>query len=76
MRWAREPYSAATLKETFVDHDTVVLVVELAALAIAIAIGVWRFNFVHRRSNAAKLSQRPAARAYDMRREGQRLSME
>jgi hypothetical protein len=59
-----------------VDRDTVVLVVELVALAIAIAFGVWRFNFVHKRSNAAKLSHRPAARAYDMRREGQRLSME
>lgn len=58
------------------DLDTVVLVVELAALAIAIGFGVWRFSFVRRQANAAKVSQYPGARAYDMRREGQRLSME
>jgi hypothetical protein len=56
-----------------VDHDTLVLAIELAALAIAIAIGIWR---VRRQSTSREYSQRAIARAYDMRRDGQRLSMD
>jgi hypothetical protein len=58
------------------DHDTVVLAIECMALAIAVALGIWRFKSAHRSSAHAGGAIRPAARAYDMRRDGQRLSME
>jgi hypothetical protein len=58
------------------DHDTVVLAIECTALAIAIALGVWRIKSTLRSSAHAGGANRPSARAYDMRRDGQRLSME
>ena len=58
------------------DYDMLLLAVELAALAIAIAFGIWRLNRVQKRSHAARPLQRAVARAYDMRRDGQRLSMD
>ena len=58
------------------DHDTVVLAIECVALAIAVAVGIWRFKSTHRLSTQPEHAYRPAAPAYDMRRDGQRLSMD
>jgi ABC-type nickel/cobalt efflux system permease component RcnA len=58
------------------DHDTLLLALELAALAIVIGFGVWRFNRVSRRSNAVRQSDAPSRAGYDMRRDGQRLSVD
>ena len=51
------------------DHDTLVLSMELAALAVFIALGIWR---VHKGRQADAEAQRGTR--YDMRRDGQRLT--
>lgn len=51
------------------DHNLLVLSLELAALAIFVALGIWR---IHK----ARQSQPEADRGthYDMRRDGQRVT--
>ena len=52
------------------DHDTLRLAVELAALALAVGLGVWRMVWVRRHERDKPL----ASYRYDMRRDGQRFS--
>ena len=49
------------------DHDTLRLSIELAALAVFIALGIWR---IHK----ARQADAEAQPRYDMRRDGQRLT--
>jgi hypothetical protein len=58
------------------DYKDILLWIEPGAPAIAIVAGIRRSNSVHWRSTAQQRAQRPAAGEYDMRRDGQRISLE
>jgi hypothetical protein len=54
------------------DHDSLILAVELFALVVLGALGLWR---VHKNQQNQHLPERRFdAPSYDMRRDGQRLS--
>jgi hypothetical protein len=55
--------------ERYMDHDTLVLVAELCALFVLGGLGLWRIY-----KNQQSSQHEPHASAYDMRRDGQRLS--
>lgn len=58
------------------DHDKLLLMIELSALALLIA-GWIRLSYVHHRAEKPKPRREPLAdRAFDMRRDGQRLIAE
>jgi ABC-type proline/glycine betaine transport system permease subunit len=57
------------------DHDTLVLVVELMALAVAVALGIWRYRMARANSMVIDPSHWIISREYDMRRDGQRMSV-
>ena len=51
------------------DHDSLLLIAEFAALVVLGALGIWR---IYRRENSNERD--PPTPDYDMRRDGQRLS--
>ena len=53
------------------DHDSLVLTLKLLALAVVLGLGLWR---IHVRINESEGDQRSERPAYDMRRDGQRLT--
>jgi hypothetical protein len=53
------------------DHDGVVLTLELVALAALLGLGLWR---IHARIGASDDDRQGEQPGFDMRRDGQRLS--
>lgn len=53
------------------DHDHLILTLKLLALAVVLGLGLWRIRW---RIGEAERDQRSEAPAYDMRRDGQRLT--
>jgi len=63
------PFSSLYLGRTLMDHDSLLLIAEFAALVVLGALGIWR---IYRHENT---NERDAPTPdYDMRRDGQRLS--
>jgi hypothetical protein len=56
---------------TAMDHDRLVLTLELLALAVVLALGLWR---IHVRQQEREEDHRSERSDYDMRRDGQRFS--
>ena len=53
------------------DHDRLMFTLKLLALAVVLGLGLWR---IHLRIGESERDQRSEAPAYDMRRDGQRLT--
>jgi hypothetical protein len=53
------------------DHDSMRLLLELAALALAVGLGVWRLVWLRRQERDGPLAEY----RYDMRRDGQRVGV-
>ena len=56
------------------DNDSLLLWIELGFLVVALGVGIWRFHWLRRASGPSRPRQQSAA--YDMRRDGQRLSVD
>jgi hypothetical protein len=56
------------------DNDSLLLWIELGLLVVALAVGIWRFHWLRPASGPTHTRQQLAA--YDMRRDGQRLSVD
>jgi hypothetical protein len=71
LRFGRHRFHG-TLAESHMDHDSLILAVELFALVVFGALGLWR---VYKHQQNQHLPERGFdAPSYDMRRDGQRLS--
>ena len=56
------------------DNDSLLLWIELGFLVVALGVGIWRFHWLRHASGPARPRQQSAV--YDMRRDGQRLSVD
>ena len=65
-------FSVTTEMEATMIDDNVLLLLELCALVVLAGAGVWR---IYRTRHSATITA-PAPVAYDMRRDGQRLSVQ
>jgi hypothetical protein len=58
------------------DYSDYLLWIELCTVAIVFGIGLWSFTVAHRRAEKRRGAKLGGGRRYDMRRDGQRLSLD